>query len=471
MQHVAGKGCKEEAVRRSNRYTQTEKALRCSFQRSIAQELPTSQLQIGVLRKATSLLHVRISEAAHSLEKLKTMLTDRSLEPQKYQSFQRERWLSERWLLAAEELSMVLHRSLMDVPSLSTHPEAIPFVSSNAKSDVNLRRFLEYPWPKASIHRRNYCRHLRNDDAPARNGFSRTHRHNSILPLFLPSQRHRPLATCPTLPPIRIPVPSGSGTPEDTSHSSPSLISSSISDSPSTREATPLPDLMSLPPTTSHSFHVTGTATIWQQDLSFSREEILKDLVVSIPDYVNDLLAEFDSAIPAGPHLPLKRLHTYRTESNDRLPSQSELTSLSSGTDYSIPRLQPTQPQLPPKRRQSVLSETVSSRINSKSGDSQMSRAAWRRSSPPSAFPSTLTRVSTASNSPMERSTSRRTSISLSDLRSVFTGSGSSNGPIATSTPRKSESKHHPEQRSQPATTDEKLLKRLTRRMSFLRRF
>lgn len=479
MQHVVDKepGQKEEtAIRRSNRYIQAERALTYSFQCSLEQELPTSHLQIGVLRKAISLLHIRISETADSLEKLRTVLVDRSLEPREYQLTQRQRWLAERRLLAAEELSKSLQRSLTTVPSTSAQPQSVPSVSSNAKSNENLRRFLEYPWPRASINRQNYCRHHRNDNAIARNGFSRIHRHTSLLPLTL-GYRRRPPRTAPlTLPPIRTPAPSSFAASESIPHSLPSLTSSSLSNSPSTREATPLPEPMALPPITSLASPPTdtgGTATIWQHTTSFTREEILKDLVVSIPDYVNNLLAEFDSAVPAGPSLPLNMVMTNKSASNDRLPSQSEKASLSSGTDHSSIPLQQAMP--PPKRRHSVLFDVVSSHIGSKSGDGQMSsRAARRRSSPPSAFPSTLTKATPASNEPPARSTTRRTSISISDLRSVFSGSASSNGPIATSTPRNSESAHSPhqtEQQPQRTSTDEKLLTRLRRRMSFLRRF
>ena len=406
------------------------------------------------------------------------MLIDRSMEPREYEYIQRQRWLEERRLLAAEELSMTLQRSLIPTPSTSAQSQAIPSVSSNAKANANLLRFLNHPWPRASINGQSYCRYLRNGNTNARNGIPRIHQHNSILPLTLPSKGCRPPRALPTFSPVRRPLPSSFEIPENTSHSSSSLTPSSIFDSPSTPAATPLPELMFPPPTTLLSLppstDATGTATIWQQTISFSREEILKGLVVSMPDYVNDLLAEFDSAIPADPPIPLEKrdiFMTNTTKSNDRLPSQSERASLSSGIDYHpIPRRQDTPP--PPKRRHSVFFDVLSSHMRAPSGDGQMSsREARRRSSPPSAFPSTLTRASIASNEPSQRSTTRRTSISISDLRSVFSGSASSNGPIATSTPRHSETApnpHQPEQ--QRASTDKKLLTRLRRRMSFLRR-
>jgi len=480
MQPVAGKelGHKEEtAIHRSNRYTQAEQALTYCFQRSLEQEMSTSQLQIVVLRKATYLLHIHISETADSLERLRSVLVDRSLEPREYEYIQRQRWLEERRLLEAEDLSKALQRSLT-TPSTSAQSQAIPSVSSNAKANANLLRFLDRPWSRASSNGHNYCRYLRKGNASGRNGIPRIHKHNSLLPLTLPSQRCRAPRALLTLLPLPRPLPSSFEISESTCHSSSSLTPSSIFDSPSTPEATPLPELMfpiptsllSLPPSTD----ATGTATIWQQTISFSREEILKGLVVSMPDYVNDLLAEFDSAIPADPHLPLEKLDTFmtsRTESNDRLPIQSERASLSSGIDYhSIPRRQDTPP--PPMRRHSVFFDVVTSHMSIPSGDGQMnSREARRRSSPPSAFPTTLTRATIASNGPSRRSTTRRTSISISDLRSVFSGSASSNGQIATSTPRHSETAPNPpEQQQQRASTDKKLLTRLRHRMSFLRR-
>ena len=474
----------EAATRRATRYTQAEQALTESLHSS-QNELATPQLQIDALLKAAYLIQTRIADARESLEKLQALLNDRAMEPQLYQSLQRERWLEERRLLAAEEFSKVLKRALSTVPFSATQPQTPRCGPSNANPNVNFARFFEHSRRRALIRGPN-CRQFWADKADGSTSCSRIHCHNTLLPLLLPTQRRQFRPTKFPLPPQH-PPPSNREGSRCSSYSSSSAKSSFLPEPPpitgeSSVSIMPTTSIPAVSPPPPRSTDVDGIATIWRQSSMLSREEILKDLVVSMPDYVGDLLAEFDSVVPSAPQTLLKTNHapvatpdsliSSPPKTQNNFPSSHSETSTSSIGSSTLPNGHKST-----KRRHSVMfsfPDALSSRTSIRSRDDptpSKSRSAWRFSSPPSSFPSNFDQNSpTTMNEPARQTHSmpKRSSISISDLRSVFTTSPPSTVPTVPSIPVNGSA---PSPRPPKEGGEEKLFARLKRRMSVLRRF
>lgn len=457
---------KEDAtVRRLTRYTQAEHALANSFQRS-QQELSTSQLKIQALKRAISLLNVRIVDAREAVQKFRALLADRTIEPREYQSFQQQRWLQERRLLAAEELSRVLQRCLSTVPLSLDQTQTLPCRPSNAKSNRNLAKFLEFSRRRSSRRQNHRYREVKADRM---SNLPRIHRHDTLLPLVLPMQRRRSLWTTVTLAPKTRLTVETIPTPPSLCHSEPCLTTYSAS------PASPLMTISDASISTSslHSAEATGTATIWREPVELLEEEILKNLVVSIPDYVSDLLAELDSIVPV--HSPTLRSPDITCISSENMTSKlpqatfnHNFTPSHSDNTSSDSSLFPTHKS---KQRQSIFSsfpESFSSRMNIKStNNGSNGRATWRFSSPPSSFPASIIPRENVGELATP-SLPRRPSLSVSDLRSAFTLSASA--PVVAPTTLKPQLSENLSQ-AQQAKADATFFKRIRRHMSAFRRF
>ncbi|KJA20580.1 hypothetical protein HYPSUDRAFT_43099 [Hypholoma sublateritium FD-334 SS-4] len=265
---------------RAARYSKAEQALAETVQYSLQQSSSIRELQMNALKEATSLLNAHIVDAKERLEKLRPILINRQVEPDVFRSMLHQRWMDERNLYAAEQLSKALEDHLA---TLASNP--MPFAStcatkpSNAKLNAakNLERFFDSPLQKVQV--RNRVRRCIGPASQPRQekkpDFPRIHHHRHLLSLKLkpPDMRLsfvKPYTTnhvkVITAPPPLPPLP-----------------------------PTPIPEVPEIDCSSTPS--ISGTATIWYSSPR-STEEILEGLVVSMPDYVSGLLANLDTAAP-----------------------------------------------------------------------------------------------------------------------------------------------------------------------------
>jgi len=392
---------------RLERYSRAEEALVESFRR--CENGPTSsQLQIESLQKVASILNARAVDAREGVEKLRGLLSDREVEPEQYESMQRQRWMEERRRVAAEELSKVLQQHLSSLPTGAAQARSQPAGSSNVRLNTNFVKFLETSRHRASLRSRTRRRAPRKESTPEKHDCPRVHHHKHLLPLRLNVQRAQCRRTFD-------PIPNASwGSQGSTSSADTSLDSILPPSTPATS-----PSLLQSPRASIKSqclgppqqlasvsrvnIDSNGTAVIWRDKLR-SREEIIAGLVVDMPDYVGDLLAGLDTtpatgalqsiskALPAPPSSSVQNLRTTFTADLSRPEKTHETT---------VPPPPPRLHKSPSKKRISALlslPEALSSRI--RVGDSG-NRSTWRLSTgpPPSAFPSSLGRSTGASMS------------------------------------------------------------------------
>ncbi|KAJ3502461.1 hypothetical protein NLJ89_g8881 [Agrocybe chaxingu] len=321
----------EAATRRSVRYSKAELGLAETFSRCL-NEPSAYRLRIDALQNAASILNAHVVDSGEALEKLRELLANRELEPGQYQSVQRQRWMEERRLVASEQLSKVL----LQEQSPLRRPPSSQARSSPPKSTINLVKFLESPRHRVSL-RNKYRRYgprkektIENPEVP------QTRHHGQPRPLLLTLTRRRLFQfevnqKRPTDSPPPPPPPPPTLTPPATSPSpilsSPPLTVASTSKSYLTL-LTPISEV--IPPTPLDPRGINGTATIWRSSLR-PKDEILSDadLEVTIPDYVNDLLAGFDANNP-----PSIR---FRALSSPTSPNSGGVSMSSSGMKFKEP--------------------------------------------------------------------------------------------------------------------------------------
>ncbi|KAF9532697.1 hypothetical protein CPB83DRAFT_890880 [Crepidotus variabilis] len=460
-------------------------------------EPSTSQLQIDLLQSATALFNARLDHAMQEVERLRILLADRSMPPVEFKALQHQRLVQERWLLSAQGLSGRLDELTAQPPSNNPtgRPDSDALLNSHSELDANLADYRQRLQDKALTKSHTPQRTPRNQTVTQPTSPPRS-RHNGLLVLNLASRYPPP-------PRYRKPPPSHSLPP-----------SMDVQD----RSEVLLAPIESLP-TPPSSPNGRGTAKIWRSSMVRPKDQIIADIVVAMPDYVNDLLAGLDSAVPdsspelqdpfASPLKPAKRA------SVPAMPTTS-LKPKSSRTSFKLPRLpprsetpssppsRPTTPHLPatPSRKRlsallafpEALSSRISLRTSTDLGNNNMShsnsRTGWRMSSPPSSFPSALFQEGNTNVGPVglpasptpkgslgsQRSLSynRRPSVSISDLRSSAKGSS----PVVPSSSIKVVAAAETEvlqpqlSPSEPKGSNEgKLLSKLRHRMSALRRF
>ena len=326
-------------LRRLARYSASEQALAKSFQRCGIQQLP-EELHLEALRKSTSILNTLAADARDAVDRLRALLANRSAEPTLYRSMQRQRWMEERRHVAFDQLSKTLRIELARLSSSTNSGQAFTSESSNSKPNTNLLKFFESSRHRTPIRTPIRSRTRRRIPLPPKpqdrqpDGshieLSRRHHENHIIPLVLKAPQQRPFFP--------------SYTPQSLQdHSGSSSLAENVSSTPSTTsDASNLETIAEDNETISHialpvnhnQDETDGTALIWR-DAPRSKEEILAGLDVSMPDYVADLLAGFDSTVR--PTLPT---HTnFKLHASSPLPilrkPRHRLSTLFSG----IPRL------------------------------------------------------------------------------------------------------------------------------------
>ena len=310
---------------RTGRYTSAEHNLTESFRNCQNQTRSTSELQVEALKNAISFINTQVNDSKEQTEKLRQLLKDRvTIEPEAYREMQRRRWMEERRHQATESLSKVLQQYLtssLDSPLTSQELKPTYAPSSTSKANANLVKFFECSPSRQRRPIRNRTRRRTSlskkakhtqentDDTP-------TSRPHGIIPLVLkvpkpvPPFLHdcsrapeegnsRQASVTPSLSPASPPI--GRADLSFISEIPESVISTASSPFSSASVKTLFSNTESVGPL---SHHGNGTAIIWRdspcpRDDSNRLNEILDDLVISMPDYAVNLLAGFDSKPPS----------------------------------------------------------------------------------------------------------------------------------------------------------------------------
>lgn len=356
---------------RAARYSQAEQALAETVQYSLEHCSSTRDLQINVLKQATSLLNAHIIDAKERVEKLRPLLVNRQVEPDVFRSMLRQRWMDERRQHTAEQFSKTLEKHLATLASQPTplvSTCATKYTNKKAIATRNLESFFDSTRQKAQVRSRVRRRigpplRPRQEKKP---DIPRVHHHRHLLSLKLKPPDPRlsfikpHIAEPADTPAVHI---NASTNPSEAVKASPSLLSLPL---------VPIPEMpeIDLPSASSTS----GTATIWYSSPR-PTEEILEGLVVSMPDYVSDLLAGLD--IAASPQSSVPPAHRLAA------PHPAEII-LPVPTVSGLPKQTPKAvlSKSPSRRRLSaMLPEALSSRIGP--SESRVLPTGKRFSTPP----------------------------------------------------------------------------------------
>ncbi|KAF8150945.1 hypothetical protein B0H34DRAFT_157795 [Crassisporium funariophilum] len=357
----------ERKARRQTRYARAEAALAESFRHCENAQSRTRELQILALQKATSVLTTHATEARESVEKLRTLLATREADPSVYKSMQRQRWMEEHRHFAADQLSKAVQQHMSTVASSSgtilnprTTEPLLP------KSKVNLINFVESPWRRAPIRTRPRRRNpippkpRDDDDEDIVQFFPRIHKHRRPIPLVMKAPKLQPLFTRFVVDPPHHP----SATPPD--------ISSNANETSGLKSTAVMAELE--PPL---GRHTDGFATIFVYPRR-TKEEILHEHQVSMPDYAVHLLANFDSTFEKI-HGPANSPRTRFALDSNQTPNTPERTQPSAL--HKSPSLRRISALL------SGIPESIFSSRLANGGERHATRASKRFSTPPTLVP------------------------------------------------------------------------------------
>ncbi|KAH8100784.1 hypothetical protein BXZ70DRAFT_127506 [Cristinia sonorae] len=148
-------------VRRQNRYSQQEDALRSSLQHT-SREPSRRDLQIRALERATALLSMHAREAQERANKLRTAISQGDVDQETFKALQRERWMEERRSNARAEESKALKQLMTKLAGPdheiigphSQRTQSLPSDADLAKRQANLLSFSERSPTKLMFPRR-----------------------------------------------------------------------------------------------------------------------------------------------------------------------------------------------------------------------------------------------------------------------------------------------------------------------------
>ena len=245
---------------------------------------------------------------------------------------------------AFDQLSKTLRTEPARLSSSTNIGQTLTLESSNSKSDTNLVKFFESSRRRIPIPSRTRRRmplppkpgdeQFNDSDSHMPTELRRIHNENYIIPLVLKCPQRRRLFRSYT-------------SQSSQGHSASSSSVENVSSTPST--ASDASNLETIADDNEAILHITlpvnynqgdtdGTALIWR-NVPRSKEEILAELHVSMPDYVADLLADFESTsrpspITLSPHTR-SRLDTSPPPTPrkpiQKSPSRHRLSTLFSG--------------------------------------------------------------------------------------------------------------------------------------------
>jgi len=253
--------------------------------------------------------------------------------------------MEEKRLVAFDQLSKTLRLELARLSSSMNIGQTLTFGTSNSKSNKNLVKFLEPSRCRTPIRSRTRRRmpllpkSVNQQTGDFHMEFPRRHNENYIIPLTLKPPQHRPIFPLHT-PQYLQNLPVSFPSVENVTSTS-STTSSDASNLETIAEDNDIIPHISLS-VNSNQDETDGTALIWR-DVPRSKEEILERLHITMPDYVTDLLADFDSACPDPIVLPPHtrfRLDTAPSGTPhkpvQKSPSRHRLSTLFSGIPESF---------------------------------------------------------------------------------------------------------------------------------------
>ncbi|CAL1716108.1 unnamed protein product [Somion occarium] len=363
------------------RYSREEDALKSALQSCTAE--PTDrELQIRAIEKAIALLKTHAIDAQERAKRLRAVLSDRDLEPETYQSLQRERWIEEHRSKARSDESKALLEMVTKLKA-STGSLIDPPVTTGSKLYANLSQFFSYSPTRVSLS--SSSRRIWDDSI---------FRHRTISDVR--SLRLRSTAATSALSsPVGRRIRSKSMGRKYAAPDNRSV------DTPYTRGAGRFKELsggtMPRAATTTMSAQVTspaallfqdaGVATIFTSATPRSREELTAEVEhVELPSYAQDLMDEFDDIdgditlpnlpsqsstraqpVPVGqpPSLPLPTLtpktsHTWsaRHERSSSLPRTSLGDTIRVKPDPHFPMRKPISMLFPKATKDSLDSDS-----------------------------------------------------------------------------------------------------------------
>ncbi|KAF5379695.1 hypothetical protein D9615_005731 [Tricholomella constricta] len=343
--------------RRLQRYLTAEGKLARQFQQCQS-ETPSRELQVQALERATTMLNTHALDARERVENLRTLLADRSMDPDTYESLKRERWVEENRQSVVDQETKVVRQHLDSLSNHLTHGDplsgfrATHLITDEERRRRNLLKFFDASPTQPSIRIRKATsllferapkRRTLNRVSPMRLRTTSTISNASFQPLLPISRdgwtrrpRHitnpgdvatRETSTLSLPPPLKIVTEDRSmAIDEDlspyteTEASYVSKFTDASSTSPTTAITCSPPLLTSRLPMTREkpdSSDETGTATIYLSSFSApptGQHLTAEDVEVSLPDYALDLFSRFDYALP---------ISISDTQISGRLPTRS----------------------------------------------------------------------------------------------------------------------------------------------------
>jgi len=133
--------------RGSSRYEAAHRAL-LDRSGNLPPETSAEDLKIQTLKRATAYLHAQIQEAQEYTEQLRRCLADRNTQPGEYQSYQREKWRTDRRLAALRVLTESVRVTL---PITSQNSQYETTTSLSARKRANLSSFFQHGSRKAPL--------------------------------------------------------------------------------------------------------------------------------------------------------------------------------------------------------------------------------------------------------------------------------------------------------------------------------
>ncbi|KAG5638112.1 hypothetical protein H0H81_001790 [Sphagnurus paluster] len=355
--------------RRLQRYSDAEEELARTF-KQCQTEPPARDLQIRALEQATSMLSAHAQEAQESAEKLRFLLSDRSLDPDVYEKLQRERWLEENRHFVVDQETSILLQHLENLTRSS--PLETCLLNSERSSEMdeemrrrrNLLKFFDTSTAQPSVRIRKATsvlferpqkRRTLDRVSPMRLRTTSTVTTASLLPrpVSLDGWTHRPrypshtgLDTAQTPAPLReIAEGPSVDKKEDIHVSTPTTTAVHASFSRSTKSppvnTSTISNIPQIPSSVKRPQFgdEAGTATIYLNtytpDLPMDFG-LITDVEVPLPDYALELFSRFDY----NPVISISHLPTSSERSSDAGPRQSQRNPNAVPKRHSSPFLQ-----------------------------------------------------------------------------------------------------------------------------------
>ncbi|KAG6889011.1 hypothetical protein C0995_004479 [Termitomyces sp. Mi166 len=307
--------------RRMQRYSVAEGDLARQFEKCQSEASPVD-LQIRTLKEVTSMLSAHARDARERAEKLRGLLVDRDMDPETYESLQRERWLQEHRQNAVDQEAKAVQQQLTILSNGSTQGN----VSDRSKGTDgeerrrrNLIKFLDDSNKRPSVRIRKTTsvlverpqkRRTMDKVSPMRLRTSIVSRTSfqPLRPMSLDGwtrRQSRRVSNLVAVAPIHVPPHSLDfvseadsdevvSPPTGTASSFPSIFTIESYSPRTPFTAATLPTSLVTSDAKTDAEDETGTATIFLDTHLSKARYNPKDIDAPLPDYALDLFARFD---------------------------------------------------------------------------------------------------------------------------------------------------------------------------------